>query len=377
LIRAVRRNRQGWFLLTIAFGWFITLGARFLLPAILPQIKATFGIDNSTAGFAITIVWLGYGLMQFPAGILVDRFDERRILTLSLVLAGASLGLIGVAPVFGVFVASAGLFGLATGLFGTSRGIALSEYFPDRPGRAFGITLAAGSIGSAAFPLFGSVATESVGWRIAVALSAPLFGLTALSTMRNVPGRAAEPAPPSDEPTVGVAEALRAGLSNSTVVVGILGMMMMLFTYQALTAFLPTYLIQEKALSQWLANAMFGLLFVAAAAFQIGLSSAADRFGTRPVILLISGVGVVTLAALPLVGGVVPLFVLIVVMSSRLAAVPVMNQYIIAALPDHATGTTWGLLRSVLFVVGSTGSTVVGVLSDADLFDGAFSCWPG
>ena len=41
----------------------------------------------------------------------------------------------------------------------------------------------------------------------------------------------------------------------------------MLFTYQALTAFLPTYLIQTKGLSQGTAAGLFALLFVAGAGF--------------------------------------------------------------------------------------------------------------
>jgi MFS family permease len=51
---------------------------------------------------------------------------------------------------------------------------------------------------------------------------------------------------------------------------------------------------------------------------------------------------------------------------------PVSNAYIVDLLPDDVQGTAWGALRTGLFVVGSFGSTVVGYMADAGLFDVSF-----
>ncbi|MFB6161539.1 MAG: nitrate/nitrite transporter [Haloferacaceae archaeon] len=366
------RDVRGGLLATIAFGWFLTLGARFLLPAVLPAIKATFAIDDATAGLAITVVWVGYGLMQFPAGVLVDRFDGRTLLSLSLLLSGTSLAVVGAAPDVPVFLVACGLFGLSTGLFGTSRGIALSTFFRSNRGVAFGVALAAGSFGSAALPFLGSVVTDAADWRAAAGLTVPLFLATAASTWWVVPARPGDGDGGTGLSTATVVRTLRRGVTERAVAVGLAGLTVMLFTYQALTAFLPTYLIRAKGLSGQTAAALFALLFVAGAGFQLAAGTAADRVGTRPVVVAIAAVGVVTLAALPFVGGVVPLALLILVMSSRVAMASVMNPYIIGALPEEATGTAWGLVRTGLFLVGATGSTVVGALADRGLFDEAF-----
>jgi len=365
-------GKSGWLLGAIAFGWFLTLGTRFLLPAILPQIKLAFDIGNTTAGVAITAVWLGYGLMQFPAGVLVDRLDERTLLSVSLALAGACIGSISVAPIFGVFLLACGALGLATGLFGTSRGIALAKFFQSKRGRAFGVTLGAGSVGSAALPVIGSRVTGIAGWRIAVGLTVPLFLLSALGVWLLVPGDGDEETEDDGFELEQFVGTLRDSFANRPIVIGVAAYTLMLFTYQALTGFLPTYLIQEKGLNQGTASLLFALLFLSGAGFQLGCGSAADRFGTRPVIIAIAVVGVVTLAVLPAVSGIVILSILIVVMASRIAAASVMNPYIIEGLPDEGTGTLWGLLRTGFFSVGATGSTVVGALSDAGLFDEAF-----
>lgn len=372
LYRRAGDASRGGLLGTIALGWFLTLGARFLLPAVLPEVTAAFAIDDTTAGLAITVVWAGYGLMQFPAGVLVDRIDERTLLSLSLLLAGASLGVVCVAPAFPVFLVACGLFGLSTGLFGTSRGIALAAFFRSNTGLAFGVTLGAGSIGSAALPYLGSVVTGLAGWRLAVGLTVPLFLATAASTWWVVPVGAAGGRDGSVPPVGAVVRSLRPAFADRAVTVGVAGVTIMLFTFQALTAFLPTYLITAKGLSRETAAGLFALLFVAGAGFQLAAGTAADRVGTPRVVLAIALVGVTVLAALPLVGGVLPLALLVVVMASRIAVAPVMNPYIIAALPERTAGTGWGLLRSGFFLIGATGSTVVGALSDRGLLDEAF-----
>ncbi|WP_321112498.1 MFS transporter [Halorussus salinisoli] len=356
----------------IAFGWFLTLGLRFVLPAILPSIKVAFAINNATAGLAITVIWAGYAIMQFPAGVLVDRLGERRLLSVSLVLAGGSLGAISGAPVFSVFVVAAGLFGLGTGLFGTSRGIALSNLFSPNPGRAFGITLAAGSVGSAALPFLASVLTLEIGWRLTVGLSVPLFLATGVGTWWVMPAATADADGEPEYSHHRILGPLRVALADRAIGIGVVGLTLMLFTFQALTAFLPTYLVQEKGLSQQMAGALFAVLFVAGAGFQLVGGSAADRVGTRAVLVGVAFVGIFTLAALPVVHGVPALVGLLVVLASRLAVAPVANAYVLEALPDERMGAVWGLLRTGFFLVSSTGAVVVGVLSDRGLFDEAF-----
>ncbi|WP_162991440.1 MFS transporter [Halostella salina] len=359
-------------LTALAVGWFLTLGARFLLPAILPQVRTAFDIDDATAGLAVSVIWVGYGVMQFPAGALADRVDERTLLAVSLVLAGGSLAATAVAPVFAVFLVACALFGLGTGLFGPPRGIALSNLFAPTPGRAFGITLAAGSLGSAALPFVASLLAEGStdGWRLGVGLAVPLFLATAVATWRYVPADTGSEG--SDDADAPLARTLRRALADRQVVTAVAALTLMLFTFQALTAFLPTYLIRAKELSQGVAGALFALLFVAGAAFQLAGGDAVDRYGTRAVMAVVTAATVATLAALPWVGGLVPVAAVVALLAGQMAVQPVMNAYIIDALPPEGTGTAWGFLRTVFFLLGASGSTVVGVLSDRGLLDESF-----
>lgn len=164
-----RANGRGWVLLAIAVGWLFILGGRFLVPALLPQIKDAFGVSNTGGGIAITVIWVTYGLIQSPAGLLTDRLGERRLLVGSLVLSAVSAVGLSMAPEFFAFLVGCATFGVATGLYGPARGTVLSRTFPNADGGAIGVTLAAGSAGSAVLPFLAGALVGGVGWRYIVA----------------------------------------------------------------------------------------------------------------------------------------------------------------------------------------------------------------
>jgi MFS family permease len=384
---------RGWVLVTVAAGWFVTLGLRFVIPALLPRIKESFAVDNAAAGLAVTLVWLTYAGMQLPAGALVDRVGERRLLTGSLLLAGASLVAFGFVPTFGAFLLAASLFGLGTGLFGPSRGTVLSNTFRNNDGAAFGLTLAAGSVGAAALPFVATqVSTRAdgllsgwAGWEVALASFAPAFFVIAAGTWWAVPShenrrqataadggsdeREADTETGETRTDGGTARVVYAAATSRTVLVAAIGAVFMLFTFQGLTAFYTTYLVEQKSLAPGTAGALFALLFLAGAGFQFVAGRAADRFGHGRVLVAIALVGVPPLVALPYIEGPVAIGLVTVPIGVRLGVGPVVNAYVVSEIPASVQGTTWGLVRTGFFALGSTGSFAVGLFADAGRFD--------
>lgn len=353
---------------TISAGWFLLLGLRFTFPTLLPQFKQAFSLDNSSAGLAITVVWAAYALMQFPAGLLDDRTGERLLLAASLVLTAASVGLVGVAPLLSVFFIGCAAFGFGSGLYGPPRGTAVSNLFPDHDDTAFAAMLAAGSLGSALLPALAGRAVGAVGWRLTLGFSLPPLLVVAGAIWQTVPSRTTDPTPTDRFELT----ELRDAVTDRSVLVATTALTIMIFTFQGLTAFLPTYLISEKGLSQGMASALFAVVFVSGAGFQLVAGPLAERHGERRVLIAIAAAGILTVGAFPFVDGVLALGALVVVLGSRLAASPITNAYIVGMLPDAEEGTAWGLLRTIMFLVSATGSVFVGTLSDAGWFDGAF-----
>ncbi len=378
-IRAVHDDGRGWTLLAVAGGWFFLLGLRFVVPALLPAITQDFPVSNATAGAAITLLWVTYAMVQFPAGALVDRLGERRLLVASVVLAATGLVGYALSPTFTIFLVATAAFGLGSGLYGPPRGTVLSRTFPDRDGVAFGVVLASGSLGAAALPVLATWLTGTAGWRSAIAVTIPGFLLVAVALRRAVPGRSststAEERVAADGGAAGArtkAAAVVDAVRSRRVGLAVLAATLMLFIFQGLTAFFTTYLVTAKGLSAGTAGTLFGLLFVSGAVWQSVGGGLADRFGHGPVLAAIALSGAVPLAVLPFVSGTLALAGVAVLLGVRLSMGPISNAYVVSLLPQSVRGTTWGLLRTGFFTVGAFGSTVVGAMADRALFAEAF-----
>jgi len=404
VLRGLRGDGRGWTLLAIAAGWVFVLGGRFLVPAVLPQVKTAFAVGDVGVGVAVTIIWASYGLMQTPAGLLVDRVGERRLLAGSVVLTTISVVVIGAAPAFLAFLVGCAGFGLATGLYGPARGTALSRTFPDHDGAAIGATLAAGSVGSAVLPLAAGALVGTVGWRLLVGGLAVPFAAAGVLIWATVPSfsggdsAAADTASADgglsgddavstddrssptdttatdDEPAtngVPIGEVI-AAIGTRQVAIAVTALTLMTFVFQGVSAFYVTYLTSVGEFAQSTAAAMFALVFVGGAIAQVVAGSLADTFGDRPVLVVVAAATVPVLAVIPLLDSLLAVAVASLLLGIRLGVPAVSNAYIIAVLPESVTGTAWGVIRTTSFLLAATGSTVVGVFADRGLFDEAF-----
>jgi len=375
VFRGLRGDGRGWTLLAIASGWVFVLGGRFLVPAVLPQVKDTFAVSDVGAGVAITIIWATYGLMQTPAGLLVDRIGERKLLAGSVVLTATSVVVIGAAPAFAAFLVGCAGFGLATGLYGPARGTALSRTFPNHDGAAIGATLAAGSVGSAVLPLAAGSLVGSISWRLLVGgLAVPLVGLgvviwATVPSFDNGDETAPNDGPASNEIPVGD---VLAAIRTRQVAVALTALTLMTFVFQGVSAFYVTYLTSISGFAQSTAAAMFSLVFVGGAVAQVAAGSLADAVGDRPVLVAVSAATIPVLVAIPMLDTVIGVAAASILLGIRLGVPAVSNAYIIAILPESVTGTAWGVLRTTSFMLAATGSTVVGLMADNALFDEAF-----
>jgi len=372
VVGGLRGEGRGWLLLSVAAGWFLVLGMRFVVPSILPTITADFDTSASQAGFAVTVLWVTYAVMQFPAGAFADRLGERTLLAAGLLLAGTGLVSYAFTPTFGLFVAATGLFGLGTGLYGPPRGTVISKTYDRNDGAAFGTMLAAGSVGAAALPALAAVAVQSIGWRTALGVTAPLFLLVALGVWWALPPRAVLVADGDGQSLAAALRSAAAAVRNRRIALAVAGATLMLFAFQAVTAFLTTYLTTVKGLTQGTAGGLLGGLFLVGALSQSVAGGLADRYGAPRVLTGIGVVSVLPLVALPLADGRAALALLSAAVGIRMSIGPVSNAYIVDLLPDDVQGTAWGALRTGFFIVGSFGSTVVGYMADAALFDVAF-----
>jgi fucose permease len=81
---------------------------------MLPDIIKSFGLSLALGGFIPTAFFLAYGVMSIPAGILIEKFDEKPVLVASFILAFLGSALFISKPVYLVFLFS--LFTIGIGM---------------------------------------------------------------------------------------------------------------------------------------------------------------------------------------------------------------------------------------------------------------------
>src|SRR5687768_4975714 len=76
-----------------------------VLPPLFPVIRADFDVSYTQLGLALAAFNVVSGVLQTPAGFLVDRIGARAVLTGGVLLGAVSLALAAVLPSFWAFVA--------------------------------------------------------------------------------------------------------------------------------------------------------------------------------------------------------------------------------------------------------------------------------
>lgn len=372
----LRGDGRGWVLVAVATGWLFVLGTRVVLPALLPQVKAAFGLDNATAGLLVTLLWGAYALTQFPAGVLIDRIGERRTLVLSVLVVAVGVLALALSPTLLAFVAGLFLFGFGSGLYAPPRVTVLSRTFADNDGTALGVTFATGNLGAAALPPLATAVALWVGWRMGFGFVVPVFAAVGVTLWLVVPSQSNAPRATAELSRQAASRVVQAVLSRR-VLLSWVALTMLLFVKQGIGTFLPIYLIETKGLTQGAASGLYSLFYASGAITQSLAGNAADVYGSSTVLSGLAGFGVLTVVALPAVDGVWALSLLVVLLGTRLGISPVGNGYVAAILPTDVQGAGYGLFRSFYLVVGATGSLFVGILSEVGLFDEAFLALAG
>lgn len=375
---------RGTILVAVAAGWFLSIGVRMIYPVLLPYLQTAYGLDLTTAGLLLTVLFVAYGLGQFPGGVLADRFGEKSILILSSAISVGTLVLIVTARSTVILFLVTAMFGFGVALYAVSRYTLLADLYPEQLGAANGVASAAADAGQSVLPPIAGFLAVAFAWQFGFGFAIPLFALVTVALFLVVPstksGTADRPdqgeSPASSTQSKGsrldATSEVFQGLRRPPVVYGTGLLILGVSIWQGFTGFYPTYLILEKGLSETVAGVLFGLFFALGVLVQPVSGAAYDRFGIKRSLLFVMGVSGVALVLLPGIEAFVPLVVVTILLSSMLGFATVTQSHLILSLPEEIQGTGFGILRTISFTVGAVSPVLVGAAGDRGYFDEAF-----
>ena len=189
----------GWLLAALAF--FYAWVLRVSPSVMVEQLMADFNVSGAILGNLSAFYFYAYAALQMPVGIAHDRFGPRRVLTATLLVAGAGCVLFGLAPTVEVAYLGRALigFGSAFGFVGSM--VLAAAWFPARRFALFsGLALGLGIFGGVGGQAPLAYLVEAQGWRASmVMLSGGALVLSILTwlVVRDRPAAAAGDAHPS------------------------------------------------------------------------------------------------------------------------------------------------------------------------------------
>jgi MFS family permease len=370
-----------------------------ILRGVIPQLKHDFGIGDGEIGLLLSIFVLVNGIVTVPAGYLADRWHRTRTIGHTVVAWSALTMVIAASQNVAQLLAGRALLGFGQGITEPSANALISDYYPtDTRASAFSLQQIMGIVGAAIGIGIGGAIGSAFGWQWAfLAIGPPGFVIAALAYRLREPRRGH-----ADRLHLGVAGAeddvadehvrlfehgirrfftdmwsglrqdMRVILAIPTLRYALAGVGALLFTAQAVGAWLAVFHERFSGLTQDQATTAVAVLLIVGGVPGLMLGGrVADRYATRirgarvviPAYCIAIGVTLFAISYFPMP---FPLsFALeLVGMFTIWLAIPGLRAGVADAVPAHLRGAGFGAFNIVSVIFGAAAAPfVVGQLS--------------
>lgn len=344
-----------------------------VVPPIFFMLTEEFGVGYAAMGFATSMFYVASGLLQTPAGFIVDRLGGKAVLVGGLAVVSAGTLLIGFAPSYPLLVAAFMIAGAGNSVFHPADMATLNARIdPSRLGYAFSMHAVSGNLGWVVAPLFSVAMATAFGWRTAV-IAAGVIGLAiALLLAFRTELSSETPAPaPRDEGREQGSAGLRGDL-KLLLSVPVLTCFSFFFFSSVTTVCLQTFSIPAMVglygVAVTVATATLTAYLVGAVAGTLAGGFIASR-SRRHDAAAIAGVLIAMVFVLALASGALPQALLVFTMAIAGFFVGSVNPsrdiVVRDVTPAHARGKVYGFVYSGIGLGSSVGPPLVGWLVDA------------
>jgi fucose permease len=356
-------------LVRIAWGSFVLIGwTSVLVPALLRQIEARFGVDDAAIGIYYFVYSASYASASFLCGLLTERLGRSVVLSGMAALMGLGLLATGFAPGWLVFLAAAVPLGAGAGAIdGGVNGLALA-IFDEGRGRALNLLHLFFAAGALTAPVVvGQLVERGIAW-------APIFVVTGVAALAVAVGLRVTPMPSGLRRPIAFGEASANGVRGGSASGGAGGSGSLLVPLALLALAIGCYVASEVGVSNWivrfLAAAPVTLATAALSAFWGGLAAGrlfaarySDRFSHTAfaaIASVVTGIAVIAGVVAP-----TPELSLIAFAISGFGSGPIFPMIVALGgelYPDRLSATT-GTLTGAAVVGGTIYPPLIGLMS--------------
>ncbi|MFB6096368.1 MAG: MFS transporter [Haloferacaceae archaeon] len=164
-------------------GWQVTASVCFYaIFAATAFVRTEFGVSRTLVGVAVTAALLGYILLLFPAGAVVDAYGERLSMVGGLGALALAMVVVGLAPSFPLLLVALVLVGgaYATAMPATNRAVVTAAP-PGRRNLAMNVKQVGVTVGSGSGALLITAAASRGDWRLGFLVAAVVAAVVAVA----------------------------------------------------------------------------------------------------------------------------------------------------------------------------------------------------
>lgn len=363
-------GRQRTITLVLLLGaFFSTMAARLIVSPLVPDLLDAFEVSKAAIGLALSGMWAAYAITQFPAGALADRFGERLLVLLGILVTAIASLLVALAPSYLTFAIAAGAVGVGAGLYFPAAVSLLTRLY-ENTGQVLGLHISGGDSAGLVIPVLATTVAATSGWRVALGI-APAIALVVFGLCAWWLPEPREPADAGRRTPIDLRTPIRL-LAGPRLLYTTAIAVLLAFTFQAVISFFPTFLVEYWGRSVGRAGVWYSVVFLLWIVCSPFAGRLADAVGQDGVLGLLSGAMIAGVAILLAAPSFTVAIVGIVVLGIGLSWGGVIAARFMAALPAANRTTGYGLVRMVYMLLGAAGSFVTGVLAEGFGWSAAF-----
>jgi MFS family permease len=339
-----------------------------MLPLIFVAIIAEFGIGVDTIAFLSAFGAFAAGAVQLSYAVLTRVVSRRRLLGIGGILFGGGFAAQALATTFATFA----IPNVVSRIGGSPQhpvgnGLLAEQFPPERRGFAISAHIAGGNVGTVVVAIIGAPLVLAVGWRGA----AVIFGLpaivVAIAILLFVRELGTDRAAARASGTVRAAfgRILRDGDLRWLYLTSVLGGGGR--GLGVVNLFVLLYLTLVLGIDQATAGLMYGALIIFSVPMPLIVGSLSDRYGRKPLIVLVYAGGAIGFIVFLLAGSSLPLLWLgIVIMGLfSFAESPQLQALLGDIAPPQIRDASYALYFTLAFGVGSLWVALYGLVIDA------------
>ena len=339
-----------------------------IAPPLLGLIMINLNVTKAEIGLVTTIASLLYGIGALAGGPLGDKIGETKTITICLALSGISTLIMLAAfamPTIYIYTTALVLTAIWASLYHPTANSLISKTFKGKVSESMGIHGVGGTLGVVLTPTIAWFIGANYGWPWAFTTFGLLSAMLALLFATSFKGT-------TERNTNGgtILDALKIRELWTLLLFNIaIGLFM-----KGIELFFPTFLNQNRTIDQMWASIAYTLLLAAGVPAQWIGGKAADKIGSKKVLIATStGICISLLSLLlfpvPIIG--IALFITIYGFSFY-AHQPALNSLTGFCCPQNQRGAVYGIFFFTSFGIGSISQVIAGYIADAYSLDLAF-----